>query len=64
MTVHYYFVPMETIGMSRAPKYIKHFDNPTGVDCNFSILDYGLIDVAALAADVNSDTASVFIRPD
>lgn len=57
MTTHYYFVPIERVDNegipSRGPKYIKWRHDSTSIPCPWSMIDYGLIDVAFIAADTD-----------
>lgn len=50
MTVHLYFVPVVMPDGERVPKYVA--GSAPLVACNWGMMDYGLIDLAFLAADV------------
>lgn len=52
MTIRFYVLPISRIGSSRGPKYFKWRHNPTGIDCRWNIIDYGLIDQCIVCADV------------
>lgn len=55
MATRFYILPIEVVGGNRrGPKYLKwRFDpDPPGIDCQWSMKDYGLIDAALVAADV------------
>lgn len=56
MTVRFYVLPIETNGDTRGPKYLDwRFDpDPPGIDCLWSMKDYGLINAALVAADVSA----------
>ena len=70
MTQHYYFMPMERIdlgegGTIRGPKYFKWRGNPTGIDCPWSMIDYGMIDLAFVSADTTiADHQQIFDAAD
>lgn len=55
--IHFYLLPIERSGNSRGPKYFKwgmpgQDPDPPGIDCPWSMKDYGSIDMAVLAADI------------
>jgi len=53
MTVRYYVMPITVVdGTYRGPKYFKWRFNPTGIACQWSMKDYGLISACLCAADV------------
>lgn len=53
---HLYFIPVQRViengEVFRGPKYLKWSRNPGGIAVKWSMIDYGLIDVALVAADV------------
>lgn len=57
MTVHYYFIPLITVGTPpmRSPKYSKSPTNPAGFS-PYRSLPYGNIDVALVTADIDLTT--------
>jgi hypothetical protein len=68
MTIRYYILPTITVGGRRGPKYF-HFGGPggdsPGIDCVWSMKDYGSIDEAVLAADISdTDHATVSANMD
>lgn len=66
--IRFYILPIIVIDDTRHPKYFGSRHNPTGIRCEWGLLDYGLIDAALVAANVtveqhdlliaNSDVAS------
>jgi len=55
MMIRFYILPVQRIedeDIRRGPKYFKWDGNPTGINCPWSIKDYGSIDMAVLAADI------------
>ena len=51
--IRYYILPIDKRPTGhRGPKYLKWRFNPDGIDCQWSLKDYGLIDAALIAADV------------
>ena len=54
--IRFYLLPInrfeDSDGIRRGPKYFKWNGNPTGIDCRWSMKDYGSIDMALLAADI------------
>ncbi len=54
MAVRWYLVAMEQVGNSRAPKYVKSRMNPTGLAVQWGAMDYGLMNVAIMWADVTT----------
>jgi len=52
--IRFYILPIERNGNARGPKYFgwKYDPNPPGIDCIYSIVDYGSIDMCVLAADI------------
>ncbi len=54
MAVRWYLVAMEQVGNSRAPKYVKSRQQPSGLAVNWGAMDYGLMDVAVMWADVTT----------
>ena len=52
--IRFYILPIErnTEGNARGPKYFKWRFSDTGIDCRWSMKDYGSIDMAVLAADI------------
>lgn len=61
--IRFYLLPIErnAEGDARGPKYFTWGDdpNPPGIDCKWSMKDYGSLDMAILAADItqaNHDT--------
>lgn len=50
--IRYYILPIQTVGNARGPKYLKWRFNASGIDCPWSIKDYGLIDAGLVVADV------------
>ena len=53
MTIRFYILPLDEQGDSRGPKYLKWRDNPTGIDCPWSMKDYGRLGAGIVAADVS-----------
>lgn len=54
MAIRWYLLPLETIDNRRGPKYFKHRGNPSGLDVRWGMMDYGLMPVALLWADVSN----------
>lgn len=54
MAIRWYLVAMEQVGNRRAPKYVKSRMNPTGIAVQWGALDYGLMNVAVMWADVTT----------
>ncbi len=54
MTVRFYLIPIDVVNNRRGPKYLKWRENPTGLDVPWSMMDYGLVNTALVAADVTS----------
>ena len=51
--VRFYIMPISVVNdVYRGPKYLKWRFNPGGIDCPWSMKDYGLIDAGLVAADV------------
>jgi hypothetical protein len=51
--IRFYIMPIEVVdGTSRGPMYLKWRFNPDGIDCRWSMRDYGLIDAALVACDL------------
>lgn len=52
--IRFYILPIERVGSSRGPKYFRWQIGPTppGINCPWSMKDYGSIDMAILAADI------------
>ena len=50
--IRFYILPIERVDNHRGPKYFKWRFNETGIDCRWSMKDYGSIDMAVLAADI------------
>jgi hypothetical protein len=51
--VRFYIMPIMVVNETyRGPKYLKWRLNPEGIDCLWSMKDYGLINAALVAADV------------
>lgn len=57
MTIRYYVLPIEqTVANQRGPKYFhwKFDPDPPGIECSWSMKDYGSINQAVLCADISS----------
>jgi hypothetical protein len=50
--IRFYLLPIERISNARGPKYFKWRYNLTGIDCVWSMVDYGSIDMCVQAADI------------
>ena len=55
MAARFYIMPIQVVGNSRGPKYLKWRENSDGIVCRWSLMDYGLIDAALVAADVTQE---------
>jgi len=48
----FYILPIQrTADNHRGPKYLKWRENPTGIDCMWSMIDYGSIDMCVVATN-------------
>lgn len=50
--IRFYVLPIQVVGTARGPKYFKWRYNPDGIDCQWSMKDYGLIPACLLAANI------------
>ena len=67
MAIRFYILPIEVVENRRGPKYFKwRFDpDPPGIDCPWSMKDYGSIDQAVLVADIAAaDHAALVLNAD
>lgn len=55
MEIRFYLIPIEMINAGRGPKYIKWRFNPDGLDVQWSMKDFGSLDIGLIA--VNADQA-------
>lgn len=56
MANRWYILPIELYGGSmRAPKYMINRLNPTGINAKWSMMDYGLMNVCIMLADVTTE---------
>ncbi len=64
MAVTLYTLPIERAGNQRGPKYFRwRYDpDPPGIACTWTMMDYGFIDVALLAAIDIVPTDDTFLR--
>ncbi len=58
MTIRYYIVPIERVGTGRGPKYFKWRLGTGTIDCQWAMVDYGLVDQAVVAADISDIDAA------
>lgn len=49
----FYLLPIETVSAARGPKYLKWRFGPDGLDVTWAGMDYGLMPVMLVAADVD-----------
>lgn len=58
MTIRYYIVPIERVGSGRGPKYFKWRLGTGTIDCQWAMVDYGLVEQAVVAADISDTDAA------
>lgn len=58
MTTRFMILPIETINGKRGPKYLRWRENPAGVDVNWNMKDYGVVNWAVVAADLTTTQAN------
>ena len=51
--MHWYLLPLDYAGNIRGPRYLKWRGNPQGINVAWSLMDFGAIDLAVVAADTN-----------
>jgi hypothetical protein len=54
MAVRWYLIAMDQVDNRRAPKYVKSRLNPTGLAVPWGMMDYGLMNVAVMWANVTT----------
>lgn len=67
MTVRFYILPIERNGRYRGPRYFNwsYDPDPPGIDCQWSIKDYGSIDMGVVAADIaDTDHNALILNSD
>lgn len=50
--IRFYVMPIMVVGNARGPKYLKWRFFPEGIDCQWSMKDYGLIDACLVACEL------------
>jgi hypothetical protein len=60
MAIRYYVLPIEHNNNARGPKYFtwRYDPDPPGINCPWSMKDYGLMDQAVLCADIQPADAT------
>lgn len=53
--MNWYLLPLDRVGNMRGPRYLKWRGNPSGLDVRWSLMDFGALDVAVVAADTNAE---------
>lgn len=54
--IRFYIMPIMVVdGNRRGPKYLRWRFYPAGINCRWSMTDYGLIDAALVACDLTQD---------
>lgn len=54
MAVRWYLMALDVVGNARGPKYLKWRHNAAALDVQWSLMDFGALAAAVVAADTNS----------
>jgi hypothetical protein len=61
MPTYFYLMPIARVDNGRGPKYLKWRFNPTGIDCQWSMKDYGSIDYGCLAVNATVEQHTTLV---
>ena len=59
--MNWYLLPLDYVGNLRGPRYLKWRGNPQGLNVRWSLMDFGAIDLAVVAADTNTEQHATLI---